>query len=152
MDAFSVWVISMWLRIHLSLTEMELAKWQAIRGHQRCCVTSSQGGQGAADNCLCMSMCACMCVWVHVHPLPVHIMYHMHMFSPQICAHIQRQRPLPTQVSAAHSQKKASSWKMRGHQRWDRKSSRPGPNEHSGSLHSGTGTSDTPDDVQRLNS
>lgn len=50
----------------------------------------------------------CVCLCVHVHPLSIHIMYRMHnMFPLQICAHIQSQRPLPTESKRSRLPKEA---------------------------------------------
>lgn len=89
MDAVSVWVFSVWLSIHLSLTAMELRKWHScvrvsvIGGYWRRWVTSSQGDQGAADyvSLYGIYLCTCACPCIHMN-LIIHIMCHMHnMFS-----------------------------------------------------------------------
>lgn len=147
----SLWVLSVWLSVHLFLTEMELRKWQYVCVCHRVMGVTEDAewplpkGVGEQLTTVCIYLC--------VHGSSFNIRYRMHyMFSLQICAHSQRWRPIPTGVNTAHSQKKLSLWKMRGHRCWDRKTCVPCPNEHYGSLYSGPSISDTPNDVQRLNS
>lgn len=93
-----------------------------------------------------VGVCLCVCVC----PMQIRIAYRIHMVSlrpPQSRAHIQKQRPAPTDVRAAHSRKKPT---LVENEEAEAPPPRPGPNEHCGSP--GGGHPIPPDDVQGLNS
>ena len=103
MDAVTVWAFSVWLSIHLSLTEMELTKWQALHVCVCVCVCVCThvywgllkmvsdllpgGGQGAADDylayvCVCVSVSTCAST-----PNPYHVSHARHVFPTNLCTH-----------------------------------------------------------------